>query len=157
MGASWIQKKKSRSEHFRPVATFTPIRLLERHQAVCVLFDATGTFSFLSTALAMPDCKISRIKDSCSRADGASRLKVSLAVGDTSMSKIPSTAARSCGVAGLDGPATSTFYAPMTGTFLPRFPRSVALSRLSSNAPFWRCLSRTCCRAAAVTAAECCP
>lgn len=150
-------KKKITLRTFPSRCHVTPIRLLERHQAVCVPFDATGTFSFLSTALAMPDCKMSRIKDSCLRADGAFCPTDSLAVGDTSMSKIPSTAAIPRGVAGLDDSATSRFYAPMTGTFLPRLPSSVALSKLSSNAPFWRCLSRTCCRAAAATAAECCP
>lgn len=48
-------------------------------------------------------------------------------------------------------------YAPMAGIFLPRLPNRVALSKFSSNGPFWRFRSLTCCRAAAVTEGECWP
>lgn len=51
----------------------------------------------------------------------------------------------------------ASYAACAAGCFLPRRPSRVAPSRLSSKAPFCRLRSLTCCLAAAVTAAECCP
>lgn len=51
----------------------------------------------------------------------------------------------------------ASYAACAAGCFLPRRPSKVAPSRLSSKAPFCLLRSLTCCLAAAVTAAECCP
>lgn len=51
----------------------------------------------------------------------------------------------------------ASYAACAAGCFLPRRPSNVAPSRLSSKAPFCLLRSLTCCLAAAVTAAECCP